>query len=124
MQNLPPSQNDHSSLRVWKVVASVRCYCMKEGSVCFCSLKVIQVDCLKMVDMLTTYDLFLASQSVRQGSVSSTHYNIIYDTCRLKPACSTYKLTSLYYNWPGTIRVPQAGILCWPVCPQAASPPC
>lgn len=55
------------------------------------------------------YDFFLVSQSVRQGTVSPTHYNIIYDTTGLKPDHMqrlSYKLTHLYFNWPGTIRVP------------------
>ncbi|KAK8774268.1 hypothetical protein V5799_011196 [Amblyomma americanum] len=55
------------------------------------------------------YDFFLVSQSVRQGTVAPTLYNIIYDTTGLKPdhmQCLAYKLTHLYFNWPGTIRVP------------------
>ena len=55
------------------------------------------------------YDFYLVSQSVRQGTVSPAHYNIIDDNTGLKPAqyqSLTYKLTHLYYNWPGTIRVP------------------
>lgn len=30
------------------------------------------------------YDFFLVSQSVRQGTVAPTHYNVIYDTTGLK----------------------------------------
>ncbi|KAH7946707.1 hypothetical protein HPB52_003764 [Rhipicephalus sanguineus] len=55
------------------------------------------------------YDYFLVSQSVRQGTVAPTHYNVIYDTTGLKPDHMqrlSYKLTHLYFNWPGTIRVP------------------
>ena len=55
------------------------------------------------------YDFFLVAQSVRQGTVTPTHYNIIWDTTGLKPdhfQRLTYKLTHLYFNWPGTIRVP------------------
>lgn len=55
------------------------------------------------------YDFFLVSQSVRQGTVSPTHFNVIYDTTGLKPDHMqrlAYKLCHLYYNWPGTIRVP------------------
>ena len=55
------------------------------------------------------YDFFLVSQSVRQGTVNPTSYNIIKDTSGLKPKhiqMLTYKLTHLYYNWPGTVRVP------------------
>ncbi|XP_064631456.1 piwi-like protein 1 [Lineus longissimus] len=57
------------------------------------------------------YDFFIISQSVRQGSVSPTHYNVIFNT--MPPTMSpdrmqqlTYKLCHLYVNWPGTIRVP------------------
>ncbi|KXJ05959.1 Piwi-like protein 1, partial [Exaiptasia diaphana] len=55
------------------------------------------------------FDFFLVSQSVRQGTVTPTHYNVIYDTTGLKPdhfQRLAYKLTHLYYNWPGTVRVP------------------
>lgn len=54
-------------------------------------------------------DFFLISQSVRQGTVTPTHYNIINDSTGLQPdhfQRLTYKLCHLYYNWPGTIRVP------------------
>lgn len=49
------------------------------------------------------YDFFLVSQSVRQGTVSPTHYNVIEDSSGLTPdhfQRLTYKLTHLYYNWP------------------------
>ncbi|KAL9980655.1 hypothetical protein ACROYT_G009266 [Oculina patagonica] len=55
------------------------------------------------------FDFFLISQSVRQGTVSPTHYNVIEDSSGLTPdhfQRLTYKLTHLYYNWPGTVRVP------------------
>lgn len=55
------------------------------------------------------YDFFLVSQCVRQGTVSPTSYNVIYDTLGLKPdrlQRLTYKLTHMYYNWSGTVRVP------------------
>ncbi|CAH3013726.1 unnamed protein product [Porites evermanni] len=55
------------------------------------------------------YDFFLVSQSVRQGTVSPTHFNVIEDNSGLKPdhlQRLSYKLTHLYYNWPGTVRVP------------------
>ena len=59
--------------------------------------------------LMFRYDFFLVSQSVRQGTVNPTSYNIIKDTSGLKPKhiqALTYKLTHLYYNWPGTVRVP------------------
>ncbi|XP_070689583.1 piwi-like protein 1 [Pempheris klunzingeri] len=56
------------------------------------------------------YDFYIVSQSVRGGgSVSPTHYNVVYDTSGLKPDHMqrlTYKLCHMYYNWQGTIRVP------------------
>ncbi|KAB7506711.1 Piwi-like protein 2, partial [Armadillidium nasatum] len=55
------------------------------------------------------YDFLLVSQHVRQGTVSPTHYVVLKDSESLKTDHMqrlTYKLTHLYYNWPGTIRVP------------------
>lgn len=48
------------------------------------------------------YDFYLISQSVRQGTVSPTSYNIIYDNMGLPPdklQILTYKNCHLYYNW-------------------------
>lgn len=48
-------------------------------------------------------------QTVRQGTVSPTSYNVIYDTWKLpadKLQTLTYKQCHLYYNWAGTVRVP------------------
>ncbi|XP_071451849.1 piwi-like protein Siwi [Hetaerina americana] len=55
------------------------------------------------------YDFFLVSQSVKQGTVSPTSYNVIFDNVGLTPdklQRLTYKLTHLYFNWSGTVRVP------------------
>ncbi|NXP80195.1 PIWL1 protein, partial [Ramphastos sulfuratus] len=55
------------------------------------------------------YDFFIVSQAVRNGCVSPTHYNVVYDTSKLQPdhiQRLTYKLCHMYYNWPGVIRVP------------------
>ncbi|CAG0893792.1 unnamed protein product [Darwinula stevensoni] len=55
------------------------------------------------------YDFFLVSQHVRQGTVSPTHYIVLHDESGFdadKMQRLTYKMTHLYYNWPGTIRVP------------------
>ncbi|XP_064633620.1 piwi-like protein 1 [Lineus longissimus] len=55
------------------------------------------------------YDFFLISQHVRQGTVSPTHYVVVHDSSGLSPnqiQRLAYKLTHLYYNWPGTVRVP------------------
>ncbi|BES88029.1 piwi-like [Nesidiocoris tenuis] len=55
------------------------------------------------------FDFFLVSQSVNQGTVSPTHYIVIHNTTSLdadKIQRITYKMTHLYYNWCGTVRVP------------------
>jgi aubergine-like protein len=62
-----------------------------------------------IVTLPERYDFFLISQSVRQGTVNPTSYNVVYDTSGLRPdhmQLLTYKLCHLYYNWPGTVRVP------------------
>ncbi|KAF3820771.1 hypothetical protein GH733_005316 [Mirounga leonina] len=48
-------------------------------------------------------------QSVKDGTVTPTHYNVIHDTVRFTPdriQCLTYRLCHMYYNLPGVIRVP------------------
>ncbi len=53
--------------------------------------------------LLYTFDFLI------QGTVNPTSYNIIYDKSGLKPdhlQMLTYKLCHLYFNWPGTVRVP------------------
>jgi aubergine-like protein len=55
------------------------------------------------------YDFYLISQMARQGTVAPTHFNVIWDRTGLKVDHMqrlTHKLCHLYYNWPGTIRVP------------------
>lgn len=55
------------------------------------------------------YDFFLVPQNIRHGTVTPTHYIVAYDGSNMKPDHMqrfTYKLCHLYYNWPGTIRVP------------------
>jgi len=55
------------------------------------------------------YDFFLVSQSVKQGTVTPSHYHVITDNTGLSPdqmQVLTFKMCHLYYNWPGTIRVP------------------
>jgi len=62
-----------------------------------------------VVTLPERYDFFLISQSVRQGTVNPTSYNVIEDDSKFKPdqlQRLTYKLTHLYFNWPGTVRVP------------------
>ncbi|XP_018355281.1 PREDICTED: protein argonaute-3 [Trachymyrmex septentrionalis] len=55
------------------------------------------------------YDFFLVPQNVQQGTVTPTHYIVIHDSSNIETDHMqrlTYKLCHLYYNWPGTIRVP------------------
>ncbi|XP_076285684.1 argonaute 3 [Lasioglossum baleicum] len=55
------------------------------------------------------YDFFLVSQNVRMGTVSPTRYIVVYDSKNMKAEHIqrlTYKLCHLYYNWPGTVKVP------------------
>jgi len=55
------------------------------------------------------YDFFLVSQSVNQGTVSPTSYNVISDSVNLPPGKLqrlTYKMCHMYFNWSGTVRVP------------------
>lgn len=55
------------------------------------------------------YDFYLVPQSVRQGTVTPTHCIVIEDANNFPPdhlQRLTYKLCFLYYNWPGTVRVP------------------
>ncbi|XP_046635666.1 piwi-like protein Siwi isoform X2 [Daphnia pulicaria] len=54
-------------------------------------------------------DFFLVSQKVNQGTVSPTNFNVIFDSTGLAANVHqmfAYSLTHLYYNWPGTVRVP------------------
>ncbi|XP_047418145.1 piwi-like protein 3 [Sciurus carolinensis] len=66
-----------------------------------------------VIDMVLTreqwYDFYIVSQSSKTGTVTPTHYNVIYDTTCLDPDTVqrlTYKLCHMYYNLPGIIRVP------------------
>ena len=62
-----------------------------------------------VVTLPERHDFFLISQSVRQGTVNPTSYNVIHNESGLSPCILqrlTYKLTYLYFNWSGTVRVP------------------
>ena len=79
-----------------------------------------------VVTLPERYDFYLISQSVTQGTVNPTSYNVVkvrsstsppsfYCTCYVQDTSGlspehlqklTYKLAHLYYNWPGTVRVP------------------
>ncbi|XP_053319817.1 piwi-like protein 2 [Spea bombifrons] len=54
-------------------------------------------------------DFFLLSHHVRQGCGIPTHYICVLNTTNLSPdhlQRLTFKLCHIYWNWPGTIRVP------------------
>lgn len=56
-------------------------------------------------------DFFLVPQSVNQGSVTPTHFVVIEESDNeiMNPdnvQKLAYTLTHMYYNWPGTVRVP------------------
>lgn len=62
-----------------------------------------------VVTLPERYDFFLVSQNVNQGTATPTNYNVIYDTMGLPPdrlQVLTHKFCHLYYNWTGTVRVP------------------
>ncbi|XP_023160702.1 protein piwi [Drosophila hydei] len=62
-----------------------------------------------VVTLPERYDFYLVSQTVRQGTVSPTNYNVLYSNIGLSPdkvQRLTYKMCHLYYNWSGTTRVP------------------
>jgi len=55
------------------------------------------------------FDFYLVSQHVTQGTVTPTHYIVVYDDSNFKPdqlQRLSYKMTHLYFNWSGTIKVP------------------
>nr|XP_025749660.1 piwi-like protein 4 [Callorhinus ursinus] len=55
------------------------------------------------------YDFYLISQAAGRGTITPTHYNVIYDDNGLKPDHMqrlTFKLCHVYYNWPGLISIP------------------
>ncbi|XP_062399032.1 piwi-like protein 2 [Sardina pilchardus] len=54
-------------------------------------------------------DFYLMAHSIRQGCGLPTHYISLYNTANLTPdhlQRLTFKMCHLYWNWPGTIRVP------------------
>jgi aubergine-like protein len=54
-------------------------------------------------------DFYLISQKTTQGVAQPTHYYLAYDEMKVeldKLYTLIYKLSYLYYNWSGSIRVP------------------
>ena len=57
----------------------------------------------------TWYDFFLVSQSVKQGTVTPSHYHVIADNTGLTPdqmQVLTYKLCHLYFNCTLALSAP------------------
>lgn len=55
------------------------------------------------------YDFYLVSQSTRQGTITPTYYNVIYDESGLRPdkiQMIAFKMCLNYFNWTGGVRVP------------------
>lgn len=55
------------------------------------------------------YDFYLVPQSVRQATVTPSHYIVLEDENHFPVdhlQRLSYKLCFLYYNWPGAVRVP------------------
>ncbi|KAM8887213.1 piwi-like protein 2 isoform 2-T2 [Spinachia spinachia] len=54
-------------------------------------------------------DFYLLAHTSRQGCGLPTHYITLYNTANLSPdhlQRLTFKMCHMYWNWPGTIRVP------------------
>jgi aubergine-like protein len=58
-------------------------------------------------------DFFLVPQAVTQGTVTPTHMVVVQENTRSGKKFEpddiqklAYKLTHMYFNWPGTVRVP------------------
>ena len=57
------------------------------------------------------FDFFLSPVSSRQGTVTPTHFNVVYDTTPFSDDHGKLMELALtqcmaYYNWTGAIRVP------------------
>ena len=62
-----------------------------------------------VITLPTRYDFLIVSQFIQKGSVSPTGFNVISDNVALdasKLQRLSYKLTHMYFNWSGTVRVP------------------
>ena len=109
LRNRSTVGNEPLCLRFWCKPGYIACRVMSPMHVTSLLISWRLYD--KLVEQITLYpyfffsryDFFLVSQSVRQGTVSPTHYNVIEDSSGLTPdhfQRLTYKLTHLYYNWP------------------------
>lgn len=86
-------------LRYGRVKVEHSIYSCSRPQVCY-ALYLLQ-EANSRVFCLSRYDFYIVSQSVREGTVTPTHYNVIYDTVRLQPDVVqrlTYQLCHMYYN--------------------------
>ncbi|CAB3376469.1 Hypothetical predicted protein [Cloeon dipterum] len=63
-------------------------------------------DCITLPER---YDFFVVSQHANVGTVSPTAYHVISDNSGLDPDKMqrlAYKMTHVYFNWSGTVKVP------------------
>jgi len=55
------------------------------------------------------YDFYMVPMNVMQGTISPTHFTVVYDDSKFSPDIMqklSYALTHMYYNWPGNVKVP------------------
>lgn len=63
----------------------------------------------KFITHKSLYDFYIVSQFVNQGSATPSHYVVLEDENEYSADFLqrlTYKLCFMYWNWPGTVRVP------------------
>ena len=65
----------------------------------------------KSVTRFNYKDFFLVPMAVNQGTVTPTHFIVLEESGKDVLGADdiqklAYKLTHMYYNWPGTVRVP------------------
>ena len=67
--------------------------------------KTIQIVVLPLI--FSRFDFYIVSQSVREGTVAPTYYDVIHHQCSLPPDAMqqmTYMLCHMYFNWPVNIK--------------------
>lgn len=55
------------------------------------------------------YDFYLVPMNVMQGTISPTHFTVVYDDSKFTPDVMqklSFALTHMYFNWPGNVKVP------------------
>lgn len=67
--------------------------------------------CDEVITRRDMYDFYLVPQNVREGSVTPVHFVVVHQPEDPRLSVDSiqglaYKLTHMYYNWTGTIKVP------------------